>query len=52
MLKVVLSNQFKKDLRLMNKRGANLELLENIVNKLANSEKLDEKFCDHALTGN
>ncbi len=51
MLNVVLSNQFKKDLKLMNKRGVNLELLDNVVNKLANLEKLDEKFCDHALTG-
>ena len=52
MLNVVLSNQFKKDLKLMNKRGANLELLDDVVNKLANLEKLDEKLCDHALTGN
>ena len=52
MLNVVLSNQFKKDLKLMNKRGADLELLDNVVNKLANLEELDEKFRDHALTGN
>ena len=52
MLSVVLSNQFKKDLKLMNKRGVKLELLDNVVNKLANLEELDEKFCDHALTGN
>ena len=52
MLDVVLSNQFKKDLKLMNKRGVNLELLDAVVNKLANDEVLDEKYNDHALTGN
>ena len=52
MLDIVLSNQFKKDLKLMNKRGVNLELLDTVVNKLANNEELDEKYYDHALTGN
>ena len=52
MLKVVLSNQFKKDLKLMNRRSMNLELLENVVNQLACCETLDEKYCDHPLTGN
>ena len=52
MLDVVLSNQFKRDLKLMNKRGVNLELLDAVVNKLANNEELDEKYYDHALTGN
>ena len=40
----------KKDLKLMSKRGANLELLDDVVNKLANCEELDEKYNDHALT--
>ena len=52
MLDVILSNQFKKDLKLMKKRGVNLELLDAVVNMLANSEELDEKYYDHALTGN
>ncbi len=52
MFDIVLSNQFKKDLKLMNKRGVDLGLLDAVVNKLANSEELDEKYCDHALTGN
>ena len=42
MLDVVLSNQFKKDLKLMNKRGVNLELLDAVVNKLANNEVLED----------
>ena len=40
MLDIVLSNQFKKDLKLMSRRGVNLELLERVVNKLANNEEL------------
>ncbi len=52
MLDVVLSNQFKKDLKLMNRRGVNLDLLDYVVNKLANNEELEEKYYDHALTGN
>lgn len=51
MLKVVLSNQFKRDLKLSQKRGYNLDLLNEIVDKLANQESLDEKYKDHALTG-
>lgn len=51
MLNVVLSNRFKKDLRLAKKRGLDLNTLEVVVNKLANSEKLPEKNRDHALTG-
>lgn len=51
MLEIVLSNQFKKDLKAMKRRGAHLELLENAVNKLANREPLDERYRDHALIG-
>lgn len=52
MLEVVLSNQFKKDLKLASKRGYKLELLEKTVDKIANNVKLEDKYRDHALTGN
>lgn len=52
MIDVVLSNQFKKDLKLMSKRGFNLDLLDEVVNKLASRIELDEKYHDHALSGN
>lgn len=52
MLEVVLSNRFKKDLKLAAKRGYNLDLLENVVDTLARGEKLTEKFRDHELIGN
>ena len=51
MLKIVLSNRFKKDLKLAKKRGLNLDILEDIVNKLAMREKLPDKNRDHGLTG-
>lgn len=52
MLDIVLSNQFKKDLKLASKRGYKLELLEKTVDKIANNIKLEDKYRDHALTGN
>ena len=51
MLNVVLSNRFKRDLKLIAKRGYDLNLLENIVDKLANREELPIKFHDHDLIG-
>lgn len=52
MLDIVLSNQFKKDIKLILKRGYDIELMNNVVNKLASEETLDERHRDHALTGN
>lgn len=51
MLNVVLSNRFRKDLKLAAKRGYNLDLLDEIVEKLANRNPLPDKNRDHALTG-
>lgn len=52
MLDVVLSNRFKKDLKLAARRGYSLELLDKVVEQLARQEKLAPKFRDHELTGN
>lgn len=51
MLKIVLSSKFQKDLHLAKKRGFDLSLLEEVVNKLANQEKLEPKYRDHQLGG-
>ena len=51
MLTVVRSNRFLKDLRLAKKRGLDLSSLEEVVNKLANQEVLDEKYHAHAFSG-
>lgn len=46
------SNQFKKDLKLAAKRGYKIELLTDVIKKLANGEVLDPKYKDHQLSGN
>ena len=51
MLSIVSSNKFKKDLKLAIKRGYNIKLLDDVVSKIAAQEKLDEKYKDHALSG-
>ena len=51
MLDIVSSSRFKKDLKLAFKRGYNIELLEDVVNKLAMQKVLEEKYKDHELAG-
>ena len=51
-LNVVLSNRFRTDLKLISKRGYDLDLLNAVVEKLASGIPLDEKYRDHSLTGN
>ncbi len=46
------SNLFKKDYKLMKKRGLNMSLLYEVVEMLANEIPLPDKFKDHYLTGN
>lgn len=52
MLEIILSNRFKKDLKLAAKRGYDLELLSNVVDLLAAQEKLPSKYKDHELVDN
>ena len=51
MLEIVLSNQFKKDLKSAHKRGLNLDLLNRVVDLLASQQPLPAKYRDHELTG-
>ena len=51
MLEIVMSNRFKRDLKLATRRGYDLDLLDSVVTKLANGETLPERFKDHHLTG-
>lgn len=46
------TNQFKKDLKAIQKRGYDLDALTEVIRMLANGEKLPEKNRDHLLTGN
>ena len=45
------TNRFKKDVRLAHKQGKNMDKLWHVVEKLANGEKLEPKYRDHALSG-
>ena len=51
MRKIVESNSFKKDIKLAKKRNLDLELLKEVIFKLANGETLEPKYCDHQLSG-
>lgn len=46
-----MTSQFKKDLKLANKRKYPLEAIHSIITQLANGETLAPKHKDHALTG-
>lgn len=52
MLEIVSSKRFRKDLKLALKRGYQMELMESVIERLANRLPLDEKNKDHALVGN
>ena len=52
MYNIVATNKFKKDLKLAIKRGYNISLLNDIVEKLAKGQKLPDKNKDHNLIGN
>ena len=43
--------KFKKDLKLAQKQGKDIEKLFSVVEKLSDGKKLDAKFRDHELTG-
>lgn len=51
MCSIQFTNQFKKDLKLAKKQGKDLDKLFEVINILANGEKLDIKFKDHDLSG-
>lgn len=51
MLKIIPSNRFRKDLELAKKRNLDLAPLDEVVTKLANQEKLEPRYKDHALSG-
>ena len=52
MYEVKFTTAFKKSYKLMKKRGLDLALLDEVIDKLRQGKPLDEKCRDHALTGN
>lgn len=49
---VKFTTQFKMDYKPVMKRGLKIELLDEVIAKLAQGEELPEKNRDHALSGN
>ena len=46
---VKFTTRFKKDMKLAQKQGRNLDELFNVVERLANGERLEAKYRDHQL---
>lgn len=45
------TSQFKKDVKRAKKQNKNIDLLFNIIEKLANNDTLDKKYKVHKLSG-
>lgn len=52
MMELKVTSRFKKDYKRCKKRKLDLRLLQNVIDTLLAEEPLDEKYRDHALTGN
>lgn len=51
MLTIKYHKSFKKDYKLIKKRGYDISLLEEAVSVIANEEVLPERYRDHELKG-
>ena len=51
MLELVTTAQFRKDLKRLLKRGADIKKLDDVLQTLCAEEPLSEKHRDHALVG-
>ena len=45
------TSQFKKDVKRAKRQNKNIDLMFNIIEKLANNEKIDKKYKVHKLSG-
>lgn len=51
MRKIKITNRFKKDYKIIQKRGYNLDKLKFVIQLLMEGKTLPEKYKDHFLTG-
>lgn len=49
---IIRTTKFKKDVRQAAKRGKDIDLLEWVIDQLADDIPLPEAYRDHALSGN
>lgn len=52
MYEVKFTTAYKKSYKLMKKRGLDISLLDDVVDKLRQGIPLEEKYKDHGLSGN
>ncbi|MBC8587453.1 type II toxin-antitoxin system RelE/ParE family toxin [Paratissierella segnis] len=52
MLTISYSTRFKKDYKIIKKRGYDIALLEEVLELLCTEQFLPQKYRDHDLTGN
>lgn len=52
MYQIKFTTAYKKSYKLMKKRGLDLSALDTVVDLLRQGRQLDEKYRDHALSGN
>jgi mRNA interferase YafQ len=45
------TSQFKRDVKRMKKRGADLSAFKEVIQRIASGQELDPKHRDHALVG-
>ena len=51
MYTVKFTSAFKKSYKLMKKRGADITLLDDVIDELRKGNELDKKYKDHVLKG-
>ena len=51
MLDLVTTTQFRKDLKKLRKRGADMQKLDDVLQMLCVEKQLPERYRDHALVG-
>lgn len=49
---IVLTSKYRKERKNMKKRGADLALLDDVINQLAEGKVLPFQYHDHELVGN
>ena len=52
MLKIRYSNQFKKDYKMIKRRGYDINKLKEVIQILSEKQKLPAKYKEHYLVGN
>lgn len=52
MIDIRYTTKFRKDFKMVKKRGCNVELFQEVLSILQNGQQLPQKYKDHSLSGN